>query len=233
MAALQDQLIDQVAERAAGRGVLLVGIAGAVAVGKSTLARTIADGLQARGLAAQAVATDGFLRPNKELEAAGLNARKGFPETFDVVAFHGFLDRLAAGRPARMPVYSHVSYDIVPGETRTVAAKGVVIVEGVNVLQTAQARERFGLRLYVDAEPGHIKAWYLARLDGIIANEPESLIAQISDVAYRKTLIEAAWTGINLVNLRDHIAPTMAHADVVVRKAADHSLVALVALVAR
>ncbi|MBX3485020.1 hypothetical protein [Phenylobacterium sp.] len=229
MPALQDRLIAQVAERAAGRDVFLVGVTGAVAVGKSTLARAIAEGLKARGLAAQAVPTDGFLRPNKDLEAAGLSARKGFPETFDVAAFHGFLDRLASGRAARMPVYSHVSYDIVPGETHTVAGKGVVIVEGVNVLQTPQARERFGLRLYVDAEPEHIKAWYLTRLDGIIANEPDSLIARIPDAAYRNTLVEAAWAGINLVNLRDHIAPTMAHADVVVRKAADHSLVELAA----
>jgi type I pantothenate kinase len=223
------ELVAQVAERAQGRDVFLVGVTGAVAVGKSTLARAIAEGLQAQGFAAQAVATDGFLRPNKDLEAAGLNARKGFPETFDVAAFHGFLDALSSGRTGRMPVYSHVSYDIVPGETRTVAGKGVVIVEGVNVLQTQEARDRFGLKLYVDAEPDHIKAWYLTRLDGIIANEPESLIARIPDATYRKTLIEAAWTGINLVNLRDHIAPTLAHADVVVRKAADHSLVELVA----
>lgn len=226
---LQDELIARIADRAAGRDVFLVGVTGAVAVGKSTLARTLAEGLEARGLAAQAVATDGFLRPNKDLEAAGLNARKGFPETFDVAAFHGFLDALAAGRAAHMPVYSHVSYDIVPGETRPVAGKGVVIVEGVNVLQTAEARARFGLSLYVDADPEHIKAWYLARLDGIIANEPDSLIARIPDAAYRRTLIEAAWTGINLVNLRDHIAPTMAHADMVVRKGADHGLVELVA----
>lgn len=224
---LQDQLIAQVAEQAAGRDVFLVGVTGAVAVGKSTLARALAEGLKAAGFSAQAVATDGFLRPNKDLEAAGLNAKKGFPETFDVPAFHSFLDALAEGRAARMPVYSHVSYDIVPGATRVVDGKGVVIVEGVNVLHTREARDRFGLKLYVDADPEHIKAWYLTRLDGIIANEPDSLIAQIPDAAYRKTLIEAAWTGINLVNLRDHIAPTMAHADVVVRKAADHSLVEL------
>jgi type I pantothenate kinase len=227
MADLQAELIERVAERAAGRDVFLIGVTGGVAVGKSTLARALADGLKALGLTARAVATDGFLRPNKDLEAAGLNARKGFPETFDTAAFHGFLEALAQGRAARMPVYSHVSYDISPGETRTVDGKGIVIVEGVNVLQTAEARERFGLTLYVDAEPDHIKAWYLSRLDGIIANEPQSLIARIPDAAYRETLIEAAWTGINLVNLRDHIAPTLAHADVVVRKAADHSLVEL------
>jgi type I pantothenate kinase len=212
----------------AAPGVFLLGVTGGVAAGKSTLARFIADGLAEAlpDLPVQIVATDGFLRPNHELAAAGLGHRKGFPESYDTAAFHAFLDALAAGRPAATPVYSHVSYDIVPGETRTLAAEGVVIVEGVNVLQTQQAR--FGLSLYVDANPEHAKAWYLARLDEIIANEPQSLIAQIPDLERRRRLIEAAWTGINLVNLRDHIQPTAAHADVVARKGADHALVELV-----
>ena len=218
-----------VAERAAGRGagVFLLGVAGGVAVGKSTLARTIADGLA--GAPVQIVATDGFLKPNSDLAAAGLIQRKGFPETYDTAAFHGFLDALAAGRSAAMPVYSHVSYDIVAGETRTVEAVGVVIVEGINVLQTAEARARFGLTLYVDTDPDHVKAWYLTRLDEIIANEPQSLIAQVQDAALRARLIEQAWTEINLVNLRDHIAPTAAHADVVVRKGVDHGITKLAA----
>jgi type I pantothenate kinase len=219
------------AERvAAAPGVFLLGVTGGVAAGKSTLARFIADGLAEAlpNVPVQIVATDGFLRPNHELAAAGLGHRKGFPESYDTAAFHAFLDALAAGRSAATPVYSHISYDIVPGETRALAGEGVVIVEGVNVLQTQQARARFGLSLYVDADPEHAKAWYLARLDEIIANEPQSLIAQIPDLERRRQLIEAAWTGINLVNLRDHIQPTAAHADVVARKGADHALVELV-----
>ena len=220
------KLVSLVAERSTG-GRLLVGIAGPVAVGKSTLARTIADGLGG-AVPVQIVATDGFLQPNSALAETGLVQRKGFPETYDWPAFHGFLDALSEGRSAETPVYSHTAYDIVPGERRTVEADGVVIVEGVNVLQTPQARARFGLSVYVDADPAHIKAWYLARLDAIIANEPQSLIAQIRDVALRDSLIERAWSETNLVNLRDHIAPTAAYADVIVRKGADHGVVEVV-----
>lgn len=223
MADLGADLVARVAERAAGHGVFLVGIAGGVAAGKSTLAGAIADGLKAHGLATQIVATDGFLKPNAALEAAGLGMKKGFPETYDTDALHAFLDALADGRPAATPVYSHVTYDILPGETRAVDAMGVVIVEGINVLQTPQARSRFGLRLYVDADPAHAKAWYLARLHGIIKADPESFFARL-DPVQRDNMFEMAWTHLNLVNLHEHIAPTMAFADVVVRKGADHSL---------
>lgn len=218
------QLIAHVAERAAGREVFLLAITGGVAVGKSTLAREIADGLQAEGLGVQIVATDGFLKPNAALEAAGLGMKKGFPETYDTDALHAFLNALAEGRTAVTPVYSHVTYDILPGETRPVDARGVVIVEGINVLQTPQARSRFGLSLYVDADPAHAKAWYLARLHGIIAADPDSFFAKL-DAERRDAMFEAAWTRLNLVNLHDHIAPTMAFSDVVVRKGADHTLV--------
>lgn len=231
MADLGARLVAHVAERAAGRDVLLLGIAGGVAVGKSTLARALADGLAAEGLAAQIVATDGFLKPNAVLEAAGLSMKKGFPETYDTDALHTFLDTLAEGRAATTPVYSHVTYDIVPGEMRTVEASGVVIVEGINVLQTPQARSRFGLSLYVDADPAHAKAWYLARLHGIIAADPQSFFARL-DAERRDAMFEAAWTHLNLVNLHEHIAPTMAFADVVVRKGADHVLAELLSFAA-
>ena len=226
MADLEAQLIARVAEWAAGREVLLVGIAGGVAVGKSTLAQVLADGLAQAGIAVQVVATDGFLRPNAELEASGLNLKKGFPETYDRDALHAFLAELAAGRTAATPVYSHVTYDLVPGETRTVDGEGVVIVEGVNVLQTPEARERFGLSIYVDADPADTKAWYLRRLQQIIADDPESFFANL-DPERRDAMFEMGWTHLNLVNLNDHIAPTMAFADVVVRKGADHELAEL------
>lgn len=217
-----------VSERARGSeaGAFLVGMAGGVAVGKSTLARALAERLAA-DLPVQVVPTDGFLRPNAELAAADLVRRKGFPETYDTTGFALFLAELAAGRAAAMPVYSHVTYDIVPGEARTVGGEGVVIVEGINVLQSPEARARFGLTLYVDADPEHMHAWYLRRLEQIVANEPASLIARIKDPAQRLAIVEAAWRDINLVNLTRHIAPTAAHADVVVRKSADHSLVEL------
>ena len=103
---------------------------------------------------------------------------------------------------------------------------GVVIVEGINVLQTPQARSRFGLSLYVDADPADAKAWYLARLHAIIAADPESFFARL-DAEKRDAMFEMAWTHLNVVNLHDHIAPTMAYADVVVRKGADHALAEL------
>ena len=227
MADLGAELIARVAQAAVGKGVLIVGLAGGVAVGKSTLARFIADGLQAQGLAVETVATDGFLKPNAELEAAGLGMKKGFPETYDTEALHAFLDDLAAGRKAAMPLYSHVTYDIVPGQARAVDGVGVLIVEGINVLQTEAARARLGLSIYLDAAPDHAKAWYLARLHGIIEADPQSFFASL-DAERRDALFETAWTHLNLVNLHEHIAPTMAHADVVVRKGADHGLVELV-----
>ena len=222
------QLVSLIAERAAaapGAGAFLVGIAGGVAVGKSTLARAIADGLEPM-LPVEIVATDGFLKPNAALEAAGLSLKKGFPETYDTGALHAFLGDLAAGRKAAMPIYSHVTYDIVPGQARAVDGGGVVIVEGINVLQTGEARARLGLSIYVDADPVHAKVWYLKRLHQIIDDDPQSFFARL-DPERRAAMFEAAWTHLNLVNLREHIAPTAAHADVVVRKAADHALAEL------
>lgn len=227
MADLGAELITRVAQAAAGRDVLLVGIAGGVAVGKSTLAGFVAEGLAAQGLAVQVAGTDGFLKPNAVLAAEGLSMKKGFPETYDVDALHAFLGELAAGRDAATPVYSHLIYDIAPGETRTVAASGVVIVEGINVLQTPEARGCLGLSIYVDAEPDDAKAWYLARLDRIIADDPESFFAKLGEPEQRAAMFEMAWTHLNLVNLDQHIAPTMAHADVVVRKGADHAVTEL------
>lgn len=212
------------ATRSTGLQVFLLGISGGVAVGKSTLARALADRLAG---SAQVVATDGFLRPNADLAKTDLIRRKGFPESYDTAAFHAFLAELAAGRPAAMPVYSHASYDIVPGQTRSVDATGVIIVEGINVLQTAEARSLFGLTVYVDADPEDMHAWYLRRIEAMIAADPASLLAQIPDPAYRLSVVEAAWRDINLVNLTDHIAPTAQYADVVVRKSADHALVAM------
>lgn len=228
MGTLDEQLLDQVRARAAGRArPVLIAITGGVAAGKSTLANAIAEGLRSAGEPVEIVATDGFLKPNAQLDAAGLGMRKGFPETYDLDAFHGFLADLAAARPASTPVYSHVTYDIVPGETRTVAGEGVVIVEGINVLQTEAARARFHLSLYVDAAPDHAKAWYLARLHGIIAADPDSFFARLDPDA-RDAMFEAAWTQLNLVNLEQHIAPTAAFADALVRKGADHALTEIV-----
>lgn len=224
---LEADLLTLVADRVAARGTpFLIGITGGVAAGKSTLAGSLADGLRRSGLGVEVVATDGFLKPNAELQAQGLSMKKGFPETYDTAGLHAFLDALAEGRPAATPVYSHVTYDVLPDERRVVDASGVVIVEGINVLQTEPARARLGLSIYVEAAAADAKAWYLARLHGIIAADPESFFAKL-DPAQRDAMFEAAWTQLNLVNLIEHIAPTAAYADVVMRKGPDHAVVGL------
>lgn len=228
MADLLQELADLVDARARARGdrpgACLVGLAGGVAAGKSTLARQLAAAMPAR---VEVVATDGFLKSNAELEAAGLSARKGFPESYDWPVLHGFLADLAEGRPATSPVYSHVTYDIAPEETLVVPAADIVIVEGINTLQTAEARARYDLSVYLDADPDHVRAWFEARLESIAASEPDSFIARVGDAERRRLVIDHAWREINLVNLRDHIAPTAAFADVVARKGPDHGLVSV------
>jgi type I pantothenate kinase len=228
MADLLQELADLVDARARARGdrpgACLVGLAGGVAAGKSTLARQLAAALPAR---VEVVATDGFLKSNAELEAAGLSARKGFPESYDWPVLHGFLADLAEGRPAASPVYSHVTYDIAPEETLVVPPADIVIVEGINTLQTPEARARYDLSVYLDADPDHVRAWFEARLESIAASEPDSFIARVGDAERRRLVIDHAWREINLVNLRDHIAPTAAFADVVARKGPDHGLLAV------
>lgn len=215
--------------RRRGAGPLVIGLTGGVAVGKSTLARFIAEGLGLAdpSLSTEVIATDGFLRPNAELEAAGLGHRKGFPESFDTDAFHAFLGELGAGGPVSAPVYSHVTYDVSPDERRTISGVDVVIVEGVNVLQTAAARANLDVMLYLDAEVELVKGWFADRLHRIAATEPASFMAQFSDPAARAAVIEYAWNEINLPNLREHIAPTATFADLVARKGEDHAIVAL------
>lgn len=224
---LEADLLTLVTDRVTARGApFLIGVTGGVAAGKSTLAGRLADGLGAAGLPVEVVATDGFLKPNAALQAAGLSMKKGFPETYDTDALHAFLATLADGRTATSPIYSHVTYDVLPDQRRTVDGSGVVIVEGINVLQTAEARSRLALSIYVEAEAADAKTWYLARLHGIIAADPESFFAKL-DPVQRDAMFEAAWTQLNLVNLIEHIAPTAAYADVVVRKGPDHAVVGL------
>lgn len=203
-----------------------MGIAGAVAVGKSTLAAGLAEALAP--LSVEVITTDGFLRPNDELAAAGLLMQKGFPATYDVDAMVRFLEELAAGRPAAAPVYSHATYDIVAGESRVVPAADVVILEGVNALQPPVAAA-LDLRVYVDADEPVVRAWYVARfLEQVdaAASDPSSFYRRFLDLdaGGRRAMAVAVWEGVNLVNLTDHILATRDAADLVVRKAADHAM---------
>ena len=204
----------------------LVGLTGAVAVGKSTLAEALRDELTP--LRVEVVATDGFLRGNDDLGAAGLLARKGFPETYDAAAMATFLSELRAGRPGPVPVYSHVTYDRVPGEVRLVADADVVVVEGVNALQPEVA-DALDLRVYLHAEEPLVRSWYVDRflaLTTAAETDETSFYRRFVplDDEQRRQMAVAVWEGVNLVNLREHIEPTRARADVVLTKVAGHAL---------
>ena len=218
---------------------LVVGVAGSVAVGKSTFARVL------RALVARwpgdprvdLVTTDGFLFSNETLEARGLLGRKGFPESYDVRRLIQFLKDVKRGdRPVHAPVYSHQAYDIVPGDLQTVDRPAVVIVEGLNVLQAGAERPGrpsvsafFDFSIYIDAHERDIEEWYIARflaLRETVFRRPESYFhryAGLTDQQARETAREI-WTTINGVNLRENIGPTRDRAWLVLEKGPDHAV---------
>ena len=203
---------------------MLVGIAGPVAVGKSTLAAALAEALAPARV--EVVATDGFLLPNAELAARGLLAQKGFPASYDTDAIDAFVADLRAGRPASVPVYSHATYDRVPGEVTTVEDVDVVIIEGVNALQPELAAA-IDLAVYLDADEALVRSWYVNRfLEQIVLAETDESSFYRGfvglDDAGRRALDEQVWEGVNLVNLVEHIEPTRANAHVVAVKGEGH-----------
>ena len=202
---------------------VVVGIAGAVAAGKTVLAEAVRDGLDGR---VDVVATDGFLFPNSVLHARGLVARKGFPESYDVAALREFLGAARDGRlPRRVPCYSHLTYD-VDGD-REVPAVDVLIVEGVNVLGAAPDLVDVGV--YLDVDETLLASWFRARLLALWAagrGDPRSFYSSPVfaglDEAAVGALADQVWRGVNLVNLREHIAPSGRHADLVITMGPDH-----------
>jgi type I pantothenate kinase len=220
----------------------VIGIAGSVAAGKSTIARML-QALLARWPdhpRVDLVTTDGFLFSNATLEARGLMARKGFPESYDVRGLMRFLAELKAGAPkVRAPRYSHLTYDIVDDEETVLAAPDIVIVEGVNVLQTPSRRGRsevsvvvsdfFDFSIYVDASETDLERWYVDRLlllRETSLHDPRSyfnFLTQYSEDATRE-FAESVWAQVNLVNLRENIAPTRGRAHLVLEKGPDHAI---------
>jgi type I pantothenate kinase len=188
------------------------------------LAAALADELAP--LRTEVVATDGFLLPNHELGQLGLLMQKGFPATYDRGAIAQFLADLRAKGRAEAPVYSHATYDRVPGEVRIVDGADVVIVEGVNALQPDIATE-VDLAVYLDADEPLVRSWYVDRFleqIGLAESDGSSFYARFValDAAGRRSMAEAVWDGVNLVNLTDHIEPTRANAHVVLVKGEGH-----------
>ncbi len=214
----------------------IIGITGSVAAGKTTTARVL-TGLLRRGPGRPAVdllTTDGFLYPNVVLEQRGLIDRKGFPETYDQDALVAALDAIRSGRAeVAVPVYSHRAYDIVPGEVQRIRRPDLLVVEGLTVLQGGSGpgerglEGRVDLAVYVDADEQSVAAWHTERLmalrNGDAAESSDFLawFTSISDAEARQ-VAASSWSEINLVNLRDHVAPTRARADVILEKGDDH-----------
>lgn len=213
----------------------VIGVAGSVAVGKSTSARVLRALLTRWDSHPRVdlITTDGFLHPNRELQRRGLMHRKGYPESYDRRALLRFVTEVKSGAPVvRAPVYSHTKYDIVPGEFIEVRQPDILIVEGLNVLQTGprlMVSDLFDFSLYVDARIEDIEQWYVERfleLRSTSFSNPNSHFAHYADLSDKAARLAAReiWTSINRPNLVENILPTRPRATLVLRKNSDHSI---------
>jgi len=218
----------------------IIGVAGSVAVGKSTTARVL-QALLARWPnvpKVDLVTTDGFLLPNAVLEREGLMEKKGFPESYDVPTLLRFLADVKAGRrPVRAPVYSHISYDVLPNQWIEVDRPDILIFEGVNVLQAGQppkdgkaipyVSDFFDFSVYIDAEEDVLRKWFVDRFltfRETAFRDPKAYFHRYATLDDKQAVATATsiWERINLVNLRENIVPTRQRADLILKKAANH-----------
>jgi type I pantothenate kinase len=225
-----------------GKVPYIIGVAGSVSAGKSTLARVMRALLSRwpNTPKVELVTTDGFLYPNAVLEAEGLMDKKGFPESYDGAALVRFLSDVKAGeRNARAPIYSHLTYDVLTDESIIVDRPDILIVEGLNVLQPSappkDARaapfvsDFFDFSIYLDADEADLERWYIARflqLRHTSFRDPRSYFGKYADLpeAELEATAREIWTRINLRNLRENILPTRARASLVLTKGASHSI---------
>ena len=213
----------------------IVGVAGSVAVGKSTVARLVAELLRRSPgrPQVQLVTTDSFLLPNATLERLGLAQRKGFPESYDSAAMLQFVIDVKCGRPqVESPQYSHVIYDIVPDRRTVVDRPDILVLEGINVLQSSNSlsiADLLDFSVYVDADEPVIRDWFVQRflqLRSTAFRDPASFFRQyaVLDDQTAIGLAREIWDDVNGPNLRQFIAPTRERATIILRKGADHGI---------
>lgn len=228
---------DFLGERAS-RVPFIIGVAGSVAVGKSTVSRLLKELLSRwEGTPrVEMITTDGFLYPNEELERRGLMARKGFPESYDRMALLQFIADVKSGaKEVSAPVYSHLIYDIVDGQKQTIKNPDVLIVEGLNVLQSpgpgqyVALSDFFDFKIYVDADTKNLTQWFLARFEKLrdtAFTNPASYFHRYAEMPHEKALARAneIWATINLPNLIENILPTRSRATLVLHKGTKHAV---------
>jgi len=225
-----------------GRTPYVIGVAGSVAVGKSTTARVLQEMLRRWPTTprVELVTTDGFLHPNAVLHERGIMSRKGFPESYDRRALLRFMADVKSGaQEVRAPVYSHITYDIVPGEEQVVHRPDVLIVEGLNVLAPPRTRadgtaglsvsDFFDFSVYVDARASWIRSWYIDRFMGLRSGafaDPRSYFHRYSSLsdAEAQATAESIWDSINGPNLEQNVRPARGRARLVLTKNAQHEV---------